>query len=153
MALKIVSSAIERQKTADKILLDGYPRNLKQARDLEEELKKHGKKVDLVINVFASKEVIEQRLVNRLTCPVCHAVYNVITAPPKNDNQCDKCHAVLIHRPDDSLEVVRKRHEIYQKETAPLNAHYKEKGLLNDIKSGDVGQSVAEVKKLVLKNQ
>ncbi len=145
LALKIVSNAIEKEKVVEKILLDGYPRNLKQARDLEEELRKHGKKVDLVINVFASKEVIEQRLVNRLTCPVCHAVYNIITAPPKNDNKCDKCNATLIHRPDDSLEVVRKRHDIYQKETFPLTTYYKEKGLLKDIKSGEVEKSVAEV--------
>ena len=66
-------------------------------------------------------------------CPNCDAVYHVLTNPPKKRGVCDNCGSTIIQREDDKEETVRTRIRTYDEQTAPLVAHYKGQGLLQDV--------------------
>jgi adenylate kinase len=115
---------------ASSMLLDGYPRNLRQAERLGEILADAGRKLTAAVLFEVPDAVIVQRLSNRRSCPVCGAVYNLLTVPPKVEGVCDRDGERLVARPDDDEETVRRRLELYEKETHPLVEYYRERGRL-----------------------
>lgn len=131
------------------VMLDGFPRTVRQAEILEEILARHCWQVCGVLYLEASEEVVQQRLGGRRNCPQCGANYHVITMPPKVEGRCDRCGGELVIRPDDAPEAIRKRLEVYREQTAPLVAFYAERGALERIDaSGEVNevyQTVTEV--------
>jgi adenylate kinase len=116
------------------MLLDGFPRNLAQAKILEE----MGAPVKCAVLVDVPDEVIHGRIAGRRTCPKCKAGYHVEALPPKVAGICDKCGSALEIRKDDRPETVKDRLAVYHGETEPLIAYYTEKGLLRRI-DGDQG--------------
>ena len=108
------------------VVFDGFPRTVRQAEALGTALADVGRKVDAVLALEADDEVLVKRLAGRRSCPQCQAVYNVHFTPPKRDGVCDKCGAALVHRPDDEPGTVRRRLEVYRKETAPLIEFYEQ---------------------------
>lgn len=115
-------------KSNGTLLFDGFPRNLAQAKLLDEIVVVKG-----VINLNISEKVILSRLTKRRTCKQCGAVYNLETNPPSTTCRCDKCGGELFQRSDDSEEVIRERLETYRNATMPLIDYYQKKGLLIDI--------------------
>ncbi|MDD2427274.1 MAG: adenylate kinase [Eubacteriales bacterium] len=115
----------------DGFILDGYPRNLAQAKSLEEILEKNGISLSKVIYLDVPEEELVRRITSRVVCPNCGATYNLQTMPPKVTGICDRCGSKLIQRKDDTEEVFRVRLEAYNKQTAPLLDYYEEKGLLH----------------------
>ncbi|MBO7482608.1 MAG: adenylate kinase [Kiritimatiellae bacterium] len=111
------------------MLLDGFPRNLAQAKILEE----MGAPVRSAVLVDVPDEVIHGRIAGRRTCPKCKAGYHVVALPPKVEGICDKCGAELVIRKDDRPETVTDRLAVYHGETEPLISHYEGKGLLRRI--------------------
>ena len=111
------------------MLLDGFPRNLAQAKILEE----MGAPIKSVVLVDVPDEVIHDRIAGRRTCPKCKAGYHVKALPPKVEGICDKCGAELVIRKDDNPETVKDRLVVYHRETEPLIAFYREKGLLKTV--------------------
>ncbi len=109
-------------------ILDGYPRNLAQAKTLEEIFLTGGIEVDWIVYLDSSEEVIIQRLSGRLVCSKCQANYHVKNMPPKKDGICDKCGSVLYQRSDDKPETIKKRLEVYRKESVELIDYYKDQG-------------------------
>jgi adenylate kinase len=105
-------------------ILDGYPRNLNQAKTLDEMLKNKEMFIDLVIYLDSSESVIIQRLCGRLVCSSCGANFHIKNMPPKVDMICDCCGAKLYQRPDDKEETIKMRLEVYQKETSGLVRYY-----------------------------
>ncbi|MBI4406396.1 nucleoside monophosphate kinase [Candidatus Micrarchaeota archaeon] len=126
-------------------MLDGYPRTLKQVSDLDELLKQRGESIKLVINVYADAKLIVDRIVNRLVCTKCRAIYNAKYAPPKTSGKCDNCGGELIHREDDNEETIRTRIAEYENKTKPIMEHYRKKGLVMEIDSSDEN-AVAAIK-------
>ncbi|MBQ4384674.1 MAG: adenylate kinase [Kiritimatiellae bacterium] len=116
------------------MLLDGFPRNVAQAKILEET----GAPVRSVVLVDVPDEIIQDRIAGRRTCPKCKAGYHVTGLPSKVEGICDKCGAELVIRKDDNPETVKDRLVVYHRETEPLIAFYEEKGLLRKI-DGDQG--------------
>ena len=116
------------------MLLDGFPRNVAQAKILEET----GAPIRSAVLVDVPDEVIHGRIAGRRTCPKCKAGYHVKALPPKVEGICDKCGAELVIRKDDRPETVKDRLVVYHRETEPLIAYYEEKGLLRRI-DGDQG--------------
>jgi adenylate kinase len=137
IVFKSLFSVIKNKKY---YILDGYPRNINQAKLLDEALKKDG--IDKVIYFKVSDKEIIKRLTSRRTCPKCGKVYNIYTLKPKNDNLCDVCKVELIIRDDDKLETVKKRLEVYKKDTLPLLDYYKKKKLLVTINAEDKIENV-----------
>jgi adenylate kinase len=118
-------------------VLDGYPRNVAQARSLAEITP-----VDHVLYFEIPEAVLIERLSQRRSCPTCGAVYNLTTQPPRTPGRCDRDGTPLIQRDDDTEEVVRTRLAVYREHTLPLLDLYRTQGLLRTVAAGG---SVEEV--------
>ena len=111
------------------MLLDGFPRNLAQAKILEE----MGTPVKSAVLIDVPDSIIQDRIAGRRTCPKCKAGYHVKNLPPKVEGVCDVCGTALTIRKDDNPETVKDRLVVYHRETEPLIAFYTEKGLLRKV--------------------
>jgi adenylate kinase len=116
-------------------ILDGFPRNLKQAKALDKALAKQSKAIDKVINIDVSEEEVLRRLGGRWICRNCQAPYNEVDSPPKVNGKCDRCGGELYQRADDNPTTIKKRLEVYLKETSPLIDYYKKAGKLVEVVS------------------
>jgi len=106
------------------VILDGFPRNLEQATALDEALLEQGKAIDKVVYIKVSQQELLNRLSGRWVCRNCQTPYNAINSPPKVGGKCDNCGGELYQRPDDTVETVKKRLEVYFAQTAPLIDYY-----------------------------
>jgi adenylate kinase len=151
---ELVIAMVEQEVLqAENLVLDGFPRTLNQAKALESMLSKHGKGVDKVFLFEIGDDYIVGRLSGRRTCPKCGAVYHMKFNPPKEDELCDVCGVKLIQREDDKEEVVRKRLEVYRKQTAELIDFYeKEDKLIRLDALKSIEELYEEIKK-ALKNE
>ena len=149
LVLKMIVERIERPDCAHGFVFDGFPRTVAQAKYLGELLKLHGFKRPFVIHLVIDNAVLMRRLTGRRTCKVGGEIYNIYDRPPKAPGICDADGGELIQRPDDREEVIGPRLHAYEKQTAPLAAYYRRRGLLHDI---DATKSVDEVKRQVLQS-
>jgi len=118
------------------VILDGYPRTVVQAENLEPTLNRHGFVLKQAVFIDVPDDEIVRRLSARRICPKCGAVYNLLTQPPKDDEICDNCGTKLIMRDDDRPEVIITRLRVYRDQTKPVLDYYKSRGLLR-IVSGE----------------
>jgi adenylate kinase len=125
-------------------ILDGYPRNLAQAKTLEDVLRGVARGIDLVMYLDAGEPVIIQRLGGRLVCKICGANFHVKNMPPKKAGLCDNCGGELFQRPDDNAQTIKERLKVYQQESAPLISYYQENGLLKTVSSDGEPEVVLE---------
>ena len=148
VTIGLVENRLKESDVQNGIILDGFPRTVKQAEELDKILEKEGKQVDLVINLSTPEDEIVERIVNRRICPNCKAVYNLILNPPKQEGICDKCGEKLVQRKDDNPETVKLRFNSYIEQTSPLVDYYDKKGnLYSALVSKSInklGQDVAE---------
>ena len=114
----------------DGFLLDGFPRTVDQATALDEALARLGRTLTAVLLIDAPDDEVVRRLSGRRICVKAEHVYNIHTDPPKHDEVCDQDGSRLIQRDDDREETVRKRLEVYQRQTSPLVKFYEERDLL-----------------------
>lgn len=108
-------------------ILDGFPRNIHQAKTLDNILKEANTGIDAVIYLDTSEKVIIQRLSGRLVCKNCGQNFHKTNMPPKADNLCDKCGGQLYQRQDDKEATIMARLEVYRKEVSTLIEYYEEK--------------------------
>lgn len=107
-------------------VLDGFPRTVNQAAELDKALKAAGRKIDVVLNLEIDDQIVVERITGRRSCPVCGAVYHVVNMKPKKDGLCDKGCGRLTQRPDDTEEVVKNRLANYHSQTEPVIGYYKD---------------------------
>jgi len=119
----------------DGYVLDGFPRTAPQAEALKQVLKNRGEKIDRVILINTPDQVVRERLMQRRSCPdpLCGAVYNILTKPPKVAGKCDICGKDLIVRDDDQPETIRHRQQQYWAETRPLIDYYRKEKILFEV--------------------
>lgn len=129
----IVIDRVGKSDAANGFLLDGFPRTLKQAENLDAELKKIAAKIDLAVYFETPDNVAIERLSGRRVCKGCGANYHVKNIPPKKDGICDKCGSALFQRPDDSEATVKNRLKVYAEQTAPLIEYYSKKNILRKV--------------------
>ena len=115
------------------VILDGFPRTIRQAQELDTALEEAGKHVDAVLNLQVDDEKLENRITGRRSCSKCGTAYHITFNKPKQEGVCDKDGATLVQRSDDTAEVVRNRIQAYHEQTAPLVTYYQEKGKLHTI--------------------
>jgi len=141
------------QSDCDKgYVLDGYPRNLKQAKLYEILLKELNKEMGIVIFINIDEEEAIKRMIGRRTCPNCGMVFNELikTISPKQEGICDNCGSKLVKRQDDNEETFIKRFENYEKVTKPLIKYYEDKGNLHYADSGITPEVTFEsIKKII----
>lgn len=120
-------------------LLDGFPRNLAQARVLDEALAEQGKRVDKVLSIAVPEDELVRRLGGRLICRNCQTPYHKVFSPPKVAGKCDRCGGEVYQRKDDSPEVVTQRIKVYADQTRPLLDYYRGRGILAEVDGvGDI---------------
>ncbi|MBI5123893.1 MAG: adenylate kinase [Candidatus Omnitrophica bacterium] len=129
----IVVERLAQKDTKSDFILDGFPRTLKQALDLDTELNKMSSGIDMVLYFDIPEEAAIERLTGRRVCKKCGANYHVKNIPPKVGGVCDKCGAGLFQRPDDSIETVKNRLKVYEAQTSPLIDYYTKKGILKKV--------------------
>lgn len=134
----IVVERLKQPDTKKGYILDGFPRTLKQALDLDEALKSMGESLDMVIYFETTAKVAIERLSGRRVCKKCGFNYHVKNIPPKKEGICDKCGGELFQRPDDKEATVLNRLKVYEEQTKPLIEYYTKKGNLKKV-SGDLG--------------
>lgn len=138
---EIVYEALEQKLSDPKCdngyILDGFPRNVEQAREYDEILKKTNRELGVVLLLDIPKEDLVERITGRFTCSDCGEIHNIYhdELKPKKDGICNKCGGELTQRKDDNLEAFEKRYQTYLESTAPLIDFYKEKGVLYTIDS------------------
>jgi len=118
-------------------LFDGFPRNRAQAERLDQALQGIGEQIDRVIDLDAPRAILIARVTERLTCGNCGTIYNVRTKPPHVEGVCDVCGSTdLRQRSDDTVEALAERLRLYDEQTQPLLAYYRERGIVREI-NGD----------------
>jgi len=128
LIVQLIRDRVSKHDCADGYLLDGFPRTMGQAVELDKMTD-----IDLVLNIVVDHELLVERAVGRRICTKCNAVYHVKFNPPQRETTCDKCGGPLVQRDDDKEETVRHRLKVYQEQTAPLIDHFRKKRNLVDI--------------------
>jgi len=142
----MMTNAIKRCPDAGYVL-DGFPRTVVQAEELDKALAVMGEKIDALLKLKIADEVIATRMTGRRSCPACGAVYHVENLKPKIEGICDTDGEKLIRRPDDEPEVVADRLRTYHSQTAPVVEYYRKGHQVREI---DAGADVNEVTATVL---
>jgi adenylate kinase len=140
---EIVLELLKKNCQVDKYsyIFDGFPRNKVQAKMLEDHLLK-GRNT-LAVYFKIDLNILQQRIVNRRSCPSCGEIFNLHSKKPLKNDTCDKCGTQgLVHRKDDTESVVKNRLDVYQQNTEPLISFYREMGILKEI---DASKSETEV--------
>jgi adenylate kinase len=127
-------------------VLDGFPRTVGQAGELDKSLASSGEEIDFVLNLKIDDHVVLERMSGRRSCPECGAVYHVENLKPKVEGKCDKDGNVLIQRPDDQADVVSNRLRTYHQQTEPVVNYYRQAGTVCDI---DASKDVDEISDLI----
>lgn len=138
----VILERLKEDDIKDGFLMDGYPRNLRQAEDLEGILKDLGMHIDVVLDLNVDEEVLKERITGRRVCKNCGAIYHIKNNPPQKENTCDLCDGELYTRKDDTLESLVTRLAEYHQNTKPLIDHYQKQGLVKEI---DASLKVEEV--------
>jgi adenylate kinase len=131
---------------ANGYIMDGFPRTRPQAEELSR--MEADREVAIYLNIV-HEDVVVGRLLSRLTCSDCGAIFNTENNPPQKTGQCDFCAGPLRQRADDNEETIRKRIGVYRQQTQPVIDYYREKGRLHEIDASgsveDVGEKLGQV--------
>src|SRR5207248_8538346 len=132
----VIRDIVEERLAADDarkgFLLDGFPRTVAQAEAFQAML--DGRQtLDGAVSLGVPRAKLVARLSGRRTCRQCGAMYHVRFNPPKKEGVCDRCGGDLYQRADDREETIEARMEVYDRESAPLLEHFREKGLLREV--------------------
>jgi adenylate kinase len=133
ITIKMVLERIAAPDCQDGIMLDGFPRNVEQAKALDEALKTKNKAIDKAVYIKVSEAELLKRLTGRWICRNCQAPYHEVNSPPNVAGKCDKCGGELYQRADDNTETIKKRLEVFFAETAPLIDYYNQNGKLLEV--------------------
>lgn len=133
VVIGIVRDRLQEKDCAQGFILDGFPRTVPQADALQQVLADLGKELDVVISLRVDNEALVERLTGRRTCAACGRGYHVRFDPPRVESVCDDCGGALRQRDDDREETIRQRLQVYDLQTAPLIAYYRDRELLAEV--------------------
>jgi len=129
LVVQMIKDKLMELDALEGFVLDGFPRNLEQAKALESITE-----IDVALLIDVPKEVVVKRLSARRVCENCDAVYNLEFKPPTQEGICDRCSGKLVQRSDDTAEVVERRYEVqYNEQAVPLIESYRQAGLLVEV--------------------
>lgn len=130
IVIGMVEEALESIGDGQGFVLDGFPRTVPQAEALANLLKLHKAEVDRAVFLDVDSEVVVRRMSGRRVCQSCGAVYHVESKPTEKEGICDACGGEVRQRDDDKEDAIRKRLELYSKETSPLREFYGDQGIM-----------------------
>jgi len=133
ITIGMVSERIHEDDCAKGVVFDGFPRTVPQAEALGALLAEMGRHIDLVLYIRVAPDVLLKRLAGRWTCKDCGRVYHRLFSPEQVEGVCDACGGTLYQRADDTPETQKRRIDVFLEQTAPLEAYYRERGLLVEV--------------------
>ncbi len=150
VVIRVVEDRTAQDDCREGYVLDGFPRTAAQAEMLERLAERQDKALEAIF-IDVPRELLEQRMTGRRSCPVCGEIYNVYFKPPKVDNRCDRHpDTQLIHRADDNPDKVRVRLETFARETAPLLEYYERTGRLKRVDGTQTPETIyAAIERIV----
>ena len=146
ITIQMVLERLSAPDCAGGAILDGFPRNLAQAKALDKALGERSQAIDKVVYISVSEAELLKRLGGRWICHQCQAPYHEVDSPPRVTGKCDRCGGELYQRADDNTETIKQRLKVYFTETSPLIDYYTGSGKLLKI-DGEGG--AAEVNKRI----
>lgn len=146
VVLGLVEERIRKDDCKKGYILDGFPRNTAQAEVLDNILDSLKMPLTAALSVDVPKDDLMKRLTGRRTCRGCGQMYNIYFSPAKKESVCDKCAGQLYQRDDDKEETIRRRLDVYDKQTAPLIDYYSKKKILKSVGgTGSIDEIFAKV--------
>ena len=136
VTIGLVRERLSQKDCENGFLLDGFPRNVSQAEELDKILTDLDVKLDAVLDVNVDPQILIRRIVGRRVCKNCGATFHIEFNKPKKDGICDNCGSPLVQRNDDTEATAGSRLQVYDESTAPVLAYYKKQGLLKTV-NGD----------------
>ncbi len=151
LVLGIIRDRLAEPDTNKGFILDGFPRNIAQAKALDTMLEEENKPLQAAIHFQVDFELIVKRITGRRSCSKCGAIYNTFFSAPKQDDVCDSCgHEGLTHRADDIEDTVRNRLNVYEEQTSPLIELYDGKGILKTLSGeGQINEITDRVTQII----
>ena len=148
---QLIKDRLARDDCKNGYIIDGFPRNLDQAKEYTKILEELGYDVGLVIYLNIKEEVLEKRITGRRICKECGSTYNVLTGVnvPKIDGICDKCGGELYQRSDDNAESFKTRYQTFMDKTYPLVKFYEDRNILYRVRSLDPVDTFKEVERII----
>lgn len=148
VVLGMVEERLKQDDCKKGFILDGFPRNTKQAEELDAMLAGVKMSLTAALNVDVPLGILMQRLTGRRTCKACGQMFNIYTSAPQKEGICDKCGGALFQRDDDKEETIKKRLDVYSAQTAPLIDYYGKKGIMKTVDgaSGTIDEIFSRVK-------
>ena len=140
----MVADRLQQEDAREGFLLDGFPRNVAQAYELDRMLAEISRTLSVVLDLDVDHDEVVRRLSGRRTCKTCGHVWHIEYDKPKVDGVCDKCGGELYQRDDDHAATVRHRLEVYSAQTAPLIQFYDERAQLVAINALGTVEDVTE---------
>jgi adenylate kinase len=129
----LVEDRLSEADCAGGVLLDGFPRSVRQAERLEAWLESRGRKMGSVVSLDVADPVLVARLSGRRSCLGCGATYHVDAAPPRAEGVCDRCEGDVVQRSDDNEVTVQARLATYHASTAPVLDYYRERNVTAEV--------------------
>ncbi len=147
----IVKDRLSQDDTEKGFLLDGFPRTLAQAEELDKILEDLGKKIDHVLNIHVESEILVDRLAGRFICKDCGATYHKLFNPPKVEGTCDRCGGHNFYqREDDKPETVKNRLSVNIKNSEPILEYYENQGVMKTTDGNrDIQDVFSDIKKII----
>jgi len=143
----LVSRVVEESVNNSGFLLDGYPRNLDQAKKLEEILTRKNSNIDRVIYLDIDEQTIVDRLSKRRVCKSCGTNYHLISSPSRKEGICDKCQGQLTQRKDDDPQVIKKRWSVFIDQANKILEFYQDQNKLIKVDGrGDIKEIFERIK-------
>lgn len=137
ITIKMILQRLIVDDNKDGIVLDGFPRNLKQAKALDEALTKQKKALDGAIYIKVSEKELIRRLENRWLCRQCQTPNQSENNTSRGDGRCKNCGGEIYQRIDDNAETINKRLAVYYRETIPVIEYYRKKDKLLEVDGED----------------
>lgn len=144
MMNRIVEQRILSSDCVEGFILDGYPRTVDQARNLDAILPSLHVQITAAVNIDVPSEELIERSLGRRVCKGCGATYNLKFNAPHADGVCDKCGGELYQRTDDTVETMTNRLNVYMKQTRPLIDYYKSAGVYIEVNGNQPIERVTE---------
>ncbi len=144
VTVAMVKERLSREDCSTGAILDGFPRTIAQAENLDELLANTNEQITVVPYIHVDPEILLKRLAGRWTCRANGHVFHELFSPPQVSGVCDHDSSELYQRDDDTAETHRRRIEVYSKQTAPLLDYYRDKKLLVEI---DGERSIDEIQR------
>ena len=145
----LIENISSKKENYNKLIFDGYPRNLNQAQELDKILSKYNQKIYCVLSLNVSLDIIVKRILGRQLCSQCGLTFNKFFNPSnKNNHKCDT--KFLQKRTDDDENIVRSRFNTYSKETLPILKYYQNQNLLYEIDGkGEIATIYEEIRRII----